>query len=197
MKKIQKTKSGRGWLGEDWRQAVHVLFGACVMLSVVLAGKGFTVLALLALLCISVLAVTWGMCGLRNPLFDFLMERFERSVEFPGKGALLYMVGALFLLTFASSTGFALAGIGILAFGDGVSTMAGVRGRHRLWWNAKKSFEGLLAFVLAGAVVAVPVIGWGGAVYAVFLGFVETLPTGLDDNLSIPVAAVLLNVVVK
>jgi len=168
-----------------------------VMIAVVLFGKDFALAALFSLFCVFLLMVSWSMVGRRNHLFDLLMRRFERKVDMPGKGALMYAVGAMFLLTFSSSLAFALAAIGILAFGDAISTMVGIRGKRRLPWNAKKTWEGLAGFVIVSAIVAFPLIGWIGVAYGVVLGVVETLPTDLDDNLLISVCAVLLNLVLK
>ncbi|MCX6767373.1 MAG: hypothetical protein NTY90_01400 [Candidatus Micrarchaeota archaeon] len=193
-----RSAAGNGdWMGEDWRQAVHVLFGACVMVAFVLLGKTLTILGLLAMLCVAVLFISRSMLGRKNPLFDLLLEKFERRVVMPGKGAFMYVVGALFLLTFSRSPEFALAALGILAFGDGVSTMVGLRGKRKLAWNPKKTVEGTAAFIAAGAIVSFPLIGLVGVVYSVLLALVETLPLELDDNLLIPVAAVLLNLVIK
>jgi dolichol kinase len=196
-----KTKEGHAghedWLGEDSRQVVHAAFGAAVMIAVVMFGKDFALTTLFSLFCVFLLMVSWSMMGRRNPLFDLLMRRFERKVDIPGKGALMYSVGVMFILTFSSSLAFALAGIGILAFGDAISTMVGIRGKRRLPWNAKKTWEGLAGFVVASAIVAFPLIGWIGVAYGLLLGVVETLPTDLDDNLLISVCAVLMNLILK
>ncbi len=196
MRKKTVGKTWAGWLGEEWRQVIHILFGACVMLGIALAGVKATALALLVLLSVALLFITWSMLGRRNLLFDFLIEKFERRVDIPSKGALMYLIGSLFLVTFSMQVEFALASIGILAFGDGLATLFGVRGRTRLWWNEKKSLEGAVAFVVGGTLASVPLIGFSGVIYSTLLALIETLPTGLDDNLLIPVAAIVLNAVI-
>lgn len=194
-----KTASGHhaDWLGEDYRQVVHAAFGAAVMIAAVLFGRDWAMAALFSVFCVFLLMVTWSMVGKKNHLFDFLMKRFERKVDIPGKGAMMYSVGVLFLLTFSPSLAFALAGIGILAFGDAVSTMVGIRGSRRLPWNARKTWEGLAGFAVASAIISFPLIGSIGIAYSVLLGIAETLPWDLDDNLVISVGAVLLSLFLK
>ncbi|HET7711728.1 MAG TPA: DUF92 domain-containing protein [Thermoanaerobaculia bacterium] len=90
----------------------------------------------------------------------------------------------------------------ILAFGDGFATLAGrfVRG-PRLPWHPEKSWSGLAAFLVFGFVagqaifVALQTIPTRLPVAAIVAAAViaaavaETLPTRIDDNLTVPFAS--------
>ncbi len=96
----------------------------------------------------------------------------------------------------------------ILAFGDGMATVAGVLlGRGRLPWNPRKTWIGSLAYWLFGSAGASVVLIWsaswqGGEVTvgnfvvvaslaALFAAWIESQPQRLDDNLTVPLPTAL------
>jgi uncharacterized protein (TIGR00297 family) len=99
---------------------------------------------------------------------------------------------------------------GVLAVGDGMASVVGLAaGGPRLPWNEKKSWAGFLAFVGFGTPAAAVLIAWTARLpldlaswhaertvslaFAVSLAcaLVESLPTTLDDNLTVPLAGAL------
>jgi uncharacterized protein (TIGR00297 family) len=132
-------------------------------------------------------------------------------------GILIYPVTVfLLILLFGSHMPIAGAAWAILAFGDGFATIVGrAIGRHKLPWCPDKSWEGSAAYVAFGGGAAVLVALWVGspaldwlvatrhgfgatslawlvlvcAAGAVTAALVETLPLGIDDNLSAPLVA--------
>jgi uncharacterized protein (TIGR00297 family) len=129
-------------------------------------------------------------------------------------GVLFYPLSVLLLiLAFRHRLDLAAAAWGVMAFGDGFATLAGrLIGGPCLPWNRDKSWSGLLAFVVAGGLGAVALGLWiqtalnasgvdvvhnaqilpltaAAALAAVIAGFAETLPIGLDDNLTVPAVA--------
>lgn len=136
-------------------------------------------------------------------------------------GVLYYPLSILILiLIFRARLDFVAAAWGVMAFGDGFATLAGkLRGGPRLPWNQDKTWSGLVAFMLFGALGAVglsvwflmnaepppselviiplnvQVIPWWMAMVAapvaaaVVAAFVETIPIKLDDNVSVPATA--------
>jgi uncharacterized protein (TIGR00297 family) len=122
-------------------------------------------------------------------------------------GTLFYPLSVLLLiLVFRSRLDIVAAAWAIMACGDGAATLAGTHlGGPRLPWNAQKTWSGLLAFVAAASagavalslwvapsIVPAPPAGftwWAPVIAAIVAAFVETIPIGLDDNLSVPVAA--------
>jgi len=119
-------------------------------------------------------------------------------------GIVLYPLAVLGLvLVCRERLDLAAAAWGILAAGDGAATLAGTSIRSpRLPWNREKSLVGLLAFIILGSGAAIGLLVWTsgaglsgmliakGVLAAAVAGFVETLPIRLNDNLSVPAAAV-------
>jgi uncharacterized protein (TIGR00297 family) len=124
-------------------------------------------------------------------------------------GILLYPAAVLALvLAFHDRLWAAAAAWGVMAWGDGMATIVGQgAGGPRLPWNAAKTWSGLAAFVLFGSAAAAALTVWtarlpasalvspwimGASVaVAVACAAAESLPTGIDDNLTVPVAAAL------
>ncbi len=96
---------------------------------------------------------------------------------------------------------------GMMAFGDGAATLAGrLVGGPAVWWNPEKRWSGFAAFLVfgtlgSGILYAYVAEGrwtpWSGvtwlfvALTAAVAAFVESYPSGLDDNISAPIAAAL------
>jgi uncharacterized protein (TIGR00297 family) len=129
-------------------------------------------------------------------------------------GVLFYPLSVLVLiLAFRHRLDLAAAAWGVMAFGDGLATLAGRRfDGPRLPWNRAKTWSGLLAFIVAGWLGAVALGVWvettlassgfvsnhtpsvlplwmAAVIAAIVAGFAETLPIGLDDNLTVPAVA--------
>jgi uncharacterized protein (TIGR00297 family) len=122
-------------------------------------------------------------------------------------GIVLYPVAVLLLiLVFHRRLEIAAAVWGILAFGDGMASLAGMAlGRRRLPWNPRKSWVGTFTYALFGTLGAAGLLLWTApgryepgfalavcAAAALLGAAVESLPLGLDDNLSVPLLAGLL-----
>lgn len=119
-------------------------------------------------------------------------------------GILLYPLAVLgLILVFRDELWKAAALWGLLAVGDGLAALLGLAaGGARLPWNRDKSWAGFLAFLVGGTVAAsvlavwtlhLPVAAWASphvlavtAPLALVCALVESLPTTLDDNLTVP-----------
>lgn len=127
-------------------------------------------------------------------------------------GIILYPLCVLLLiLIYWQRLEVAAAAWGILAFGDGMASVAGMAlGRTKLPWNPKKSWAGSLAYVIFGTAAAAVLLQWtawplepAGAPlpyswsFAVAVAFaaallaalLESIPQGLDDNLGVPLVS--------
>ncbi|HEY0784113.1 MAG TPA: hypothetical protein VGE98_16770, partial [Thermoanaerobaculia bacterium] len=134
-------------------------------------------------------------------------KKLWRDHEHDAGGALgivLYPLAVLLLiLVFYRWLEIAAATWGILAFGDGMATVVGLSlGGSKLPWNRRKSWAGSAAYVAFGAVAAAVLLVWTapaqGRAYewgfalaiataaALLAAAIESLPNGLDDNLSVP-----------
>ena len=120
-------------------------------------------------------------------------------------GAVLFNV-LLLILVFHRRLEVAAAVWGVLAFGDGMASLAGMAlGRAKLPWNPRKSWVGSFAYVLFGTAGAAGLLLWTAPgryslPFALAVGFatallgaaVESIPQALDDNISVPLLAGLL-----
>ncbi len=120
-------------------------------------------------------------------------------------GIILYPLAVLLLiLAFYQRLEVAAAAWGILAFGDGMASVAGMQfGWRKLPWNPRKSWAGTLAYVFFGTFAAAALLLWTprdhtydpGFAFAVcfaaalLAALLESLPQGLDDNIGVPLVS--------
>ena len=182
---------------EEYRQLFHLFFGSAIVFFALFVGSETAVLVLFFALILGMLLMHFHLRGHSHETFEYLLEKLERKADLPGKGAFLFVLGSLVILTFSKDFDFALGVMMMLAAGDAASTIVGLKGKNSLPWNKKKTFEGFAAFVVASVVVSLPFLNLSLVIlYPLFLAFVESLPLPFDDNLSIPVAALLLKFMV-
>jgi uncharacterized protein (TIGR00297 family) len=176
------------------RKAVHVGMGAFALLLRFLDWKQAAAAAALAL--------AFNLFVLPRAGGGHLMREEDLTRGFP-IGVLLYPIVVLLLvLAFREDLPLAAAGWAYLAFGDGAATLLGIAfGKARLPWNARKSWAGSIAYVVAGGLGAVLLFGFVArrtptgieaavlVVGALVGAAVESLPSELDDNLVAPLVA--------
>jgi len=123
------------------------------------------------------------------------VARHERGYD---AGIVLYPIAVLLLiLVFRHHLQYAAIAWALLAFGDGVATIAGKTFPIApLPWNRDKSIGGSLAFFIAGGLAGLAVAYWMDCrapivvlVAALAATIAESLPLGVDDNLTVPFAA--------
>ncbi len=145
-----------------------------------------------------------------------LLRTDEKGKGFSLGIALYPAVVLTLILVFFRRMELAAAVWGFLAFGDGMATVAGVTvGGPKLPWNREKSWAGLVAFVLWGTAAAAFLIRWvqlgaasgqndhagmsfltfgpwfliaGCFAAALAAALAESVPTGIDDNILVPLA---------
>lgn len=119
-------------------------------------------------------------------------------------GIVLYPLAVLILiLVFWKRLEVAAATWGILAFGDGMASVAGMTlGRTKLPWNPRKSWAGTIAYAFFGTIAAATLLVWTApgqydwpfaftacAAAAIVAALLESLPQGLDDNIGVPLVS--------
>ena len=167
--------------GELRRKAVHVAMGGFALLLRWLTPWQAAACALAALL--------FNLLLLHRLTRRSLLRDAEVGRGY-SPGIALYPVAVLALvLVFRDRLELAAAAWALLAFGDGMATVAGVTlGGPRLPWNRGKSWAGFLAFVLWGTAAAAFLVRWvqGGVLGGGFRGHVGAsfLPT--DGSLGQP-----------
>ncbi len=123
-------------------------------------------------------------------------------------GILLYPLSVLFLiLCFPRHLHVVACAWAIMAWGDGFASIFGKKfGEKKLPWNPDRSYAGSFAFLIFGGISAVLFTKWVWVhppepqlwyvvgiplLAAVLAALVETIPVGINDNLTVPLSAAL------
>jgi uncharacterized protein (TIGR00297 family) len=171
---------------ETLRKSIHIAFG--------FAAFGLKLMPWWAAALVAAVAVVGNWLVLHR-IVGTAVSRHERGYD---SGIVLYpAVVLLLVLVFRHQLHYAAIGWALLAFGDGVASLAGkAMPIARLPWNRDKSWGGFLAFLLAGGAMALAVAWWMDfrepavvLVAALAAAIVESLAVGVDDNLTVPFAA--------
>jgi len=122
------------------------------------------------------------------------------------RGILIYPLSVLGLvLWFREELWKAAAVWGLLSVGDGMASLVGLAaGGPRLPWNPRKGWVGFVSFVFFGALAASGLAAWTlglpvsalasprilvwSVPLALLAALVESMPTTLDDNFTVPLA---------
>ncbi|MFH0737400.1 MAG: hypothetical protein V1827_02845 [Candidatus Micrarchaeota archaeon] len=170
---------------EDSRQLFHILVGLLAIAVLFFLGRGFLLAAIFFTLIIGTLLINARLLGARIGIADWFVEEFEREdAPLPGWGSACYAAGALIAVSFLTDTGQIASVLLALGIGDGISTIAGRRGRMKLPYNGKKTFEGALG-IFFPSLLAWFFIGPLAIPFALIAMSAESIPR-LDDNLTIP-----------
>ncbi len=171
---------------ENLRKSLHIAFG---LFAFALAWIPWWLAASAAL------AAVLGNWLVLHRIVGTRVARHERGYD---AGIVLYPIAVLALiLLFRENLPIAAVAWTTLAFGDGFATVIGQRWRGgALPWNREKSWGGLIAFLVAGCAAGFAVSAWLGGpslrfvIAAVVAGaIVESLPLGVDDNITVPFAS--------
>lgn len=168
-----------------------MLIGIAFLLILHLYGRHAFEILLFGAILAGLFAMHLILSGFRVPFVSWFVESFEREgARVPGFGSAWYTFGVL-LASIAIHSEATLAGVVcMVAFGDALSTIFGMRGTHPLPHNKQKTLEGSIAF-FAGSLTAYPFIGPAAIPLALFCAAVESLPIPFDDNITVPAAAIL------
>jgi dolichol kinase len=190
---------------EAHRKGFHMTAGILATPLVLYGGFLFTTLAALACLIVIVaIELLQARYRVAIPVLTSQLLSTRRPGERFSWAATTFIIAALPILWIAP-TPVALAALAMLGLGDGMSAMVGkMIGKHKLWYNPDKSWEGSLAGFLGGAIGALLVTAWyyaespleypmlaivpvsiAGALAA---AIVESLPQW-EDNVSVPLVS--------
>jgi dolichol kinase len=138
----------------------------------------------------------WFWHKVAAPIGGHMVRKHEEDGDFTGATYILLSV-CLTVALFDRPT--AVAALAFIIVGDTLAALIGRRwGRHRIWGG--KSVEGFLGCLAGTMVVAffapvnpliISVIG------AVSAAIIEALPTGIDDNVSVPLGSGLIMTIVS
>ncbi|HEX8172869.1 MAG TPA: DUF92 domain-containing protein [Thermoanaerobaculia bacterium] len=168
------------------RKSLHIAFGFGLLTLRLLPWP------VVAAVCVAAVLSNWL---LLHRLVGTRVSRHERGYD---AGTVLYPVSVLVLvLVFRNALHYAAIGWALLAFGDGTATLVGKSFRtSALPWNRDKSIGGFAAFLIAGSAAALaaawymqydaPLVVLTAAIAA---AIAESLPLGVDDNVTVPFAS--------
>lgn len=177
--------------GEAIRKLTHIAIGCCAILLRWLTPYQAAAVAAVAIL------FNWFVLP---RVGGKTIARTSRGTDF---GLVIYPVVVLALiLVFHDQLAIAGTAWVILAFGDGAATLVGRAIESRpLPWNPDKTLLGFLGFIEVGIPAAYAISLWLSdaptvlprflivTIAVVIAAVVESLPLGIDDNISIPVVA--------
>lgn len=172
---------------ERRRDVFQIGVGAVALLAFLLVPQySYTIVFLLVLFGY---AVSGLMLGSRaaGPL-----KALERKGTVFGAGAIYMAIGAMLILGSVPNYNYALVGLVALLICDAVATIVGVRGRHRLPYNKEKTMEGTLAYFIVLAVIGFAFISYYALLFAAVLALLESVIQSVDDNIAVPIAAIVL-----
>jgi len=176
------------------RRLIHISFGVLVILALSLLGSDrfeFAEGALLATFLVGLWIIDQKLKKRKLPIVDYMLWLFERPHSLPAYGAFWYGMGILLLLSFVRNMNYVLAGIAILALGDGASTLVGMNGNMRIFYNKKKTVEGTAAFFIVSSLASYPFLGSTGIALSLLCSIAESIDWGVDDNFIIPLTCLL------
>lgn len=171
---------------ETLRKAIHIAFGFGAI------ALRWIPWRIAAGICALAVIGNWL---LLHRVFGRRIARHERGYDL---GIVAYPLAVgLLILTFNWHLELAALAWAILAFGDGFATLIGrAAPLAALPWNRAKSWGGFLAFLIAGgsAAIGIAMLFGGPAITIVIAAvvvsaLVESMPTGVDDNITVPFAA--------
>lgn len=112
------------------------------------------------IVCVELLHGYWSIA---LPYWSAQLRRTRRETETFSWASISFLL-TLFLLAWLVPMPVALASAAMLAFGDGFSALIGRgMGRHKIWYNRKKSWEGTAGGLVAGFIGAFLLIQWYAA----------------------------------
>lgn len=190
LRRLLHLFAGEGGYSEGARKSVQALVGLLILLFALLFGPDAAVLPVAWVLSGGLILFHLKSANTGLPIVDLVLEWLERPSAPPGYGALTFFAGVLLALTLLPPP-LALAMLVVLSLSDAASALVGRFGSHTLFYNPKKTYIGTLAFVLSSLPVFL-IAGMPGLALALLAAILESLPLGLDDNLVIPWAGVLI-----
>ncbi len=176
------------------RQPIHILVG--LILISMISHDLLSPSTLLVIIIISLAASLYIKKIKPKAVLRILkpVERKQALEELPGKGFIMYLIGALIVMVLFEKD-IAMASIIILALGDSFSRLIGPFGRIKHPFNNTKFLEGVIVGIIAASLGAMLFVKPSEAISASFIAMILeglNLKLGkfkIDDNITIPIIA--------
>ncbi|MEM2604973.1 MAG: hypothetical protein QXI41_00195 [Candidatus Pacearchaeota archaeon] len=174
------------------RHSLHMLFGAIIMITLIVVSRPLSLIMLFLLFLIAVLLSLLSL-KIKIPLLNEILKKLGKKEEakFPGKGFVFFLAGCLLTAKLFPSD-IALASIAVLTFGDPTASIAR-KVLTKKFYKKHKDFAGLLGCIVAFFVASIFVSIVYAAIAAIVGMLVEALRIKIgedeaDDNLFVPIA---------
>lgn len=178
---------------QPWRRVFHATVGLAIVAIVEYGGFGqSTILLLLGAGIVACLILDWVRLSVPNANFVFFrwFAALASPREARGIASSTWFVGGVFATLLMAPSHIFAPSVLVLSLADPAASVVGrLWGRHSL---GKGSWEGTVTFFLVASIVMFPFAGLPGALMAAcIVAIFEILPTGIDDNLTVPVVTAL------
>lgn len=168
------------------RQSIHIIAGLAFMMILIYFGRITLIGTSILLLFFGSLLINFKLTGKHIPIAHDIGDAIERKeVRFPGWGAAWYVFGVIALATLLVDNNEIISGIFILAVSDGLATIVGMHGKHKIPYNNKKTIEGSVVFFVS-ALAAYLFVGPKIVLLAAITTLIESANLPIDDNFSLP-----------
>jgi dolichol kinase len=189
------------WIRKGWHMASGLAATPLLLYTNLLYATIVGLAATFFVLAIELLSLFYG---IRLPFWTRQLERVRRPTERFSWASIGFLL-TLVVLVWVCPMPVALAAAGMLAFGDGFSSLVGrTLGQTRIAWNPSKTWEGSIAGLAAGFIGGWLLVLWyevetgitydGRLLLVVFLigatmaMLAESLPW-FEDNVTVPASA--------
>ena len=178
------------------RKLFHFFFGLFLIFILIYSGRRNLIIFLSIVLIMGcIMIVLMQKAGKFLLLIGLKRHSKGRMSGFPAMEPSGMLWERCFWLFFWDNADEIAAAIVALAAGDSAATIFGIRGRHPLPYNRRKTVEGSVAFFVF-SLPACLFVGWMGVALAAIAAAVESLATPVDDNLLIPITAILFFIII-
>ncbi|MFH2020969.1 MAG: phosphatidate cytidylyltransferase [archaeon] len=183
-------------LGHDSRRKlVHIGLGTLFVVFIPFIAQERYILILLGMMVLALLLSIFTKYKKPKLIINFLkyFDKPKDLANFPGKGAVYYLISAFIAISLFEKN-IASAALIILAVGDPAAYFFGrYYGKNKIIINPRKLLEGTLAGIFFGTLAAslfIPFkIAFFGAVAGMIAEAIDLEGLNLDDNLTIPLTA--------
>ena len=172
---------------EKERDIFQIVIGVIALAAFVLLVQYAYIAVFLLVLCGYVVS---GL--LLNHRATGFLRALERKGSVFGAGALYMAVGTMLILGSIPNRNYVIVSLVALLICDAVATIVGVHGRRKLPYNKGKTVEGTLAYFATLAIIGFPFVSYYSILFAAVLAVLEGAISSVDDNISIPIAAIIL-----
>ena len=128
-------------------------------------------------------------CGTKTP-FDSLFQFMGERDEFPGEGALWYLLGLMLIFSFLDRFLFIITAIYILAVGDSISAIFSYKSQHKYSFFKGRTWLSYLAFIVFTLPVTI-FVGAKAIPLILICAVIESLNIRINDNFLIPLTCVI------